>query len=513
MKIVFISSTSACFELNNKDCYYAKQEYEVFVNGEKQARTYKENVFSVFGLQPDSEYTVKALGKEVVFRTEKETACIDVKKNGAVGDGIADDTIAIQACIEACEKGGRVYVPAGTYLISPLTLKSNMTLELAENAVLLGRTEVEKYVVFPGAIVDEKGKTHILRTWQGDVLPARGGLLMGYRLENVRVIGRGIIDGNAQNSTWWTEEKKRNDVGRPRLVFLNDCKHVVFHGVTGKNSPSWTFHPFLCDDVSFYDISAYSPEKGANPDGLDPEGCDGVNIIGCRFSTGDDCIAIKSGRDELAAIVERPAIRHTIRNCLMQNGHGAVVLGSESSYGIRDLCVSQCMFEGTGKGLRIKTRRGRGKKSVVDGIVFENIKMDGVVTPLVINMYYLPTSHGEEKNNYFLSREIFEADDKTPYVGSIGFKNIECRNCVAAAGYFDGLSEQPIKSVELENVHFHFDLNATPRKPASQLNIQKRCRCGLYFDYVKDIKIKNVSFENVDGDEVIATNYSSCQRD
>ena len=135
--ILYVSSVSACFELENANPYYAETAYDVTVNGAPALMGVRTNVFSLFDLEPGKEYSV-AVGEETLsFTTLTETACISVKDFGAVGDGVADDTAAIQNTINCCPTGGRVTVPAGTYFVRPLVLKSDMTLELREGALLL----------------------------------------------------------------------------------------------------------------------------------------------------------------------------------------------------------------------------------------------------------------------------------------------------------------------------------------------------------------------------------------
>lgn len=507
MKLLFVSATSACMELSGNTCFYAEKEYEVILNGEKQKDKRRENVFSLFDLKPNSEYTV-VVGKESVsFRTLAETVCINVRARGAVGDGETDDTGILQGCIDDCPDGGRIYVPKGVYRVLPLRLKSNITLELAKDATLLGETAVKKYPIRPAYIIDDEGNERLYSAFEGEAVRAYESLIHGDWIENVNIIGQGTIDGNGYNSTWWTEEWKKSEQARPRLVYLNQCKNIRFHGITGQNSASWTFHPIFSENIDFLDLTINSPELGPNTDGMDPEGCDGVRIIGCRFSTGDDCIAIKSGKRELAEAYNRPAIRHVIRNCYMHYGHGAVVLGSEIGAGVRELSVSQCYFHNTERGVRIKTRRGRGKLCVLDELTFENIKMDGVQTPFVINMFYNCGVGGNDE--YVWSRELCAVDDNTPYIGSIAFKNIDCVNTECIAGFFDGLPERPIKSVKLENVRVHFSENAQETFPASQTQRKYFCRAGLYFDNVDNVDLNNVNLENVVGEKIVLKNHKS----
>ena len=134
------------------------------------------------------------------------------------------------------------------------------------------------------------------------------------------------------------------------------------------NSPAWTIHPYFSKNVRFLDLYIKNHKYSHNTDGCDPESCDGVDIIGVRFSVGDDCIAIKAGKIYMGMKYQTPCKNLTIRNCYMKDGHGGVVLGSEMSGGIKDLTVERCIFEGTDRGLRIKTRRGRGKYAIIDGV-------------------------------------------------------------------------------------------------------------------------------------------------
>ncbi len=505
MKLLFTSSTSACFELDNKNPYYAETAYDVLLDGKKVLENRAENVFSLFGLAPETEYTVSVDGCEISFITEEETACLNVRDFGAVGDGETEDTAAIQKTIDDCPAGGRVLVPAGDYLTAPITLKSDMTLELQKGARVFAFTDMDKFAVIPATKTDENGNEVILATWEGEALPCRQSFVSGFEIKNVKIIGEGIIDGNAQNGVWWTNEVARNrEICRPRLVFLNRCENISFHGVTGQNGASWNFHPFFCKNVAFYDIFVSAPKISPNTDGLNPEACENVEIIGCKFSVGDDCIAIKSGKIDIAMKYKQSADRHTIRNCLMQFGHGGIVLGSEIGAGVKNLSVTQCVFDSTDRGLRIKTRRGRSKYCVIDGIEFENIRMKNVLTPLVINMFYYCDPDG--RTEYVWSREKLPVDDRTPHVARLSFKNIECTDCHICAGYFDGLPEMPIDEITLENVSFSFAADAVEDIPAMLSFVPKMCKAGLYFDNVKRANLKNVTFSGVEGEEIIRKN-------
>ncbi|MDE7330104.1 MAG: glycoside hydrolase family 28 protein [Clostridia bacterium] len=507
-KKLFTSSVSACFEFKNKNPYYNGKSYKVLLNGNPVGDEKTENVFSLFNLEPDTEYSVSTtLGKySLTFKTLPETAVTDVKSLGAKADGASDDTYFVQMAIDGCPAGGRVVLTEGEYLVRPIVLKSNVTLELKKGAVLLGDVREESYPYIP-ARTYINGKEEVLASWEGDPFDCHQSFVSAYRQKNIRVVGEGTINGNADKSTWWATPKGRK-VARPRLVFLNKCQNVVFHGVTCKNSASWNLHPFFSKNLAFYDLRVQNPYTGPNTDGLDPESCDKVDIVGCVFSVGDDCCAIKAGKLYMGKTYKTPASNHTLRNNLFQNGHGAIVLGSEMSGGVKNLSVSQCLFRHTDRGLRIKTRRGRGKDGIIDGVVFENIKMENVITPLVINMYYFcdPDGHTE----YVWSRDKnIPVDDGTPYLGDFLFKDIECEDCECMAGYFDGLVEQPIKSITLENVSFSFKEDAKPFTPAMLENVREYCKEGLYADNVKNLTLKNVTFKGVAGEKIIKKNCDS----
>jgi polygalacturonase len=174
------------------------------------------------------------------------------------------------------------------------------------------------------------------------------------------------------------------------------------------------------------------------------------------------------------------------------------------SGGVTNLTVSQCLFRGTDRGLRIKTRRGRGKDGIIDGIVFENIRMERVLTPLVINMFYFCDPDG--KSDYAQSKTALPADDRTPYIGRFTFRNMECTDCEYAAGFFYGLPERPIDSVTIENVSFHMASDADGGLPAMMCDIEPHTRRGLVFNNVREVILSGVSFKGVDGDEVEANN-------
>ena len=505
--LIYCSATSACFEMSDSTPYRAPEEFRLLLNGQ-EACSGNANVFSLFGLQPDTAYeaVLQMGGKTCVlpFRTKAESCALNVKDFGAAGDGAADDTAAIQRAILLLPAGGRLYFPAGTYRTSPLILKSHMTLELDRGAVLLGSTDKRTYPVLPGKLSSlTDGACLEFGAFEGLTKDMYAALITAEYAEDITVIGPGLVDGNAQNGDWW-QTFQQDPVARPRLFFFNRCRDITLHGIQAANSASWQIHPYASERLHFYDVSVSAPKNSPNTDALDPESCDHVDIIGCRFSVGDDCIAIKSGKQGSTGRPQAPASRHTIRNCLMAFGHGAVTLGSEITGGVKDLSVSQCLFLQTDRGLRIKTRRGRGRSCDIDGISFDNIRMEGVLTPIVINMWYNCVDP-DGSSDYVQSREKLPVDDRTPHFGRFAFRRMDCVDTEVAACYVDGLPEMPVDEVVLEDVHVSFKSDARPGVPAMQRDAAPRCRLGLYFDHVKKVRLQRVTVSGQAGEPVIAS--------
>lgn len=491
-KIIYRSSRSLTIELDNQAIYYAPQPYDIYINGKLEKSNVETNVVSIFGLQAQTTYTITIDGFSTEVKTHQEAGFVNVRDFGAVGDGIHDDTMAIQSAMMSCPKDGVVHIPAGVYHIKPLFLKSRQTIELVKGATLLGNTNRHDYPILPAQIKRVDGSLLELSSWEGVPQPTYASLITGILAEDVQIIGEGIIDENAQHSDWWINHKVMRGAWRPKGVFLSNCKRISMQGVTVKNTPSWNLHPYFSSHIDFIDMKLISPKDSPNTDGCNPESCDHVNVIGVNFSVGDDCIAIKSGKYDMGMKYRRPTSEMVVRNCMMAYGHGAVVLGSEMSGGIQNLSVSQCYFKETDRGLRIKTRRGRGESAIIDGITFENIYMKDVLTPLVMNMYYYCDDDG--KTEYVYSKEKLPKDHRTPYLGKFEFKNMVCDNVHVAAGFFYGLPEQPIESITLENIKFTYAKEPQSGIPAMMSFLEPMSGEGLQFRYVNQVTIKHVSW-------------------
>jgi polygalacturonase len=502
-EIRYLSSRSITLEWQNESIYYTPKSYDVYLNDHRVLSNLKTNVFSVYDLNPSSFYEIRVDDYSISFKTACEKT-INVKDLGAIGDGFSDDTDAFNQAINLSNKDTMIYVPKGTYLITPLFLKSYTSIYLSSEATLLGHTNRMLYPILPEAMSID-GQDLEISSWEGTPAKTHASLLTAINQSHLQILGNGTIDCQAELSDWWSQPKEmKNGSYRPKGLFFSFCKNIVIQGITLKNTPSWSIHPYFSDHLKFYDILVTNPKDSPNTDGLDPESCFDVEIIGARFSVGDDCIAIKSGKMAMGMKYKRSSSHILIRNCHMAFGHGAVVLGSEMSGGIQDLKVSQCFFESTDRGLRIKTRRGRGKYARIDGVTFENIHMNHVLTPLVMNMFYFCDPDG--KTEYVYSKEQLPIDDRTPFLGKFHFKNIVCTDVEVAAGYFYGLPEMPIESIILENITFNYHLNPQMNVPAMMSFIQPMARTGLHFHHVKHVIIRSVTFNGVNEPKIIQSN-------
>lgn len=498
-KIVEVFNRSVTIELVSDAAFRQQAEFDVYINGEKSLMTDK-NVVSVMGLLPDTKYTIGVdAGGELVekeFVTGHESVLLDVTKFGAVGDGKTSDTAAIQAAICACPADGTVYLPAGKYLTTPIFLKSDMTFWLDEGAVLLGETDRKKYPVLPGMTMstDEKDEYN-LGTWEGNPLDNFASLVTAIDAQNLDIIGPGTIDGNAQNADWWKDAKVKRIAWRPKTLFLCRCRKVRVQGVTVQNSPCWTVHPYYSDDLAFLNLYIHNPSDSPNTDGLDPESCSGVRVLGTVISVGDDCMAIKSGKYYMALKHHKVTENVQIRNCKFERGHGSVTVGSEAAGGVRDVRVSQCEFIGTDRGLRIKTRRGRGERSVLDDILFENIMMEGVHMPFTVNMFYFCDPDGH--SDYVQNQAPAPVDEMTPVIGSITGRYISCTGVSACVLCAVGLPESPIGKLCFEDIKVSFapEAERVPERPVMMDNFDEMSGRSIYAKNVRELVISDVEIK------------------
>ena len=517
MKITLVRSMarSAVFELVNSGCYRAPAPYTVSLDGATVCEG-DTNVFSLYSLEPGRSYTLAVTLDGVTdtldFTTAEESFFVDASRYGLVADGVTDNTAKLQAALSTCPAGGTVYVPAGTYRTQSLFLQSSTTLYLEKGCTLLGGTNRTDYPILPGVLpCHNETDEHYLGLWEGNPLDSFAGLINVINAENVTITGEGTIDANAQNGDWYQNPKEKNIAWRPRLFFTSGAKNVVLHGVLVCNSYSWTIHPTYSENVDILNIRIRNSSTTPNTDGIDPESCEYTRIIGVNIHVGDDCIAMKASKVFLGMKLKKSCEHTVIRNCLLDKGHGGIVIGSEMSGGVKDMVVTQCLMDHTDRGLRVKTRRGRGNTAVIDGLVFRNVEMRGVKAPFVINMFYFCDPDGHSP--YVQCREALPVDEYTPKLGTLTMEDIVATDAQFAGCYFDGLPEQPIEGVSMKNVTITFDPDAKEGQAAMADNRPLVKKLAIYAENVKNIELHNVKIEGYEGERLRFANVGHFEED
>ena len=501
LNTVLVTPTSASFELINSDCFKT-DPYVVYLNGKKIIENDK-NVFSIYDLTPNTSYSLKLVqkGKEetISFSTENKERVVYKNDNLSAND---DATKEIQLALDNLRANQYLEIQ-GTYKVVSLFLKSYMTIYLPKGSSLLGETDRNKFPIFHA---DSYSSGIPLGTWEGRVDDCYASIINGIGVSHITIYGQGVIDCQAQNSDFWINHRVKRGARRPKGIFLHTCSDVVFQGISVKNTPSWNQHPFYSKNLIYCDCTYISPEDSPNTDGIDPESCDNVKILGCYISDGDDCIAVKSGKYELAQKYKTPCSNIIIRNCYMEKGHGGVTLGSENSGGINHLQVSNCIFTHTDRGLRIKSQRSRGNLAIISDISFNNIKMDDVKAPLVINAFY---KAGNDEIDYRFDRDYREFDSLTPVFKNFAFSNMELKDVSYGVGYFLGLPESKLAEVKVEDITVTYKKDAVKGEMAMTKEHEEFLKIGFYVSNVTKLIIKNVKFLDEPSQKYIIDNVDS----
>lgn len=413
-------------------------------------------------------------------------AIYDVTKYGVLNDGETNNTKAIAKVIELAEEngGGIIYFPAGTYISGSIGLKSNMTLYLESGALILGSEDKNDYPMITKEIVE------------GYTREGCAAMIYAIEAENITVEGRGTIDGRGYN--WWDNPKNEH---RPRMFQPILCNNVRLAGITIKNSPMWTVHPMCCTNVTIDGITIRNPWDSPNTDGINPESCSGVHISNCTVDVGDDCLTLKSGTEDDELQKRFPCENIVVTNCTMLNGHGGVVIGSEMSGGVKNVTISNCVFNGTDRGIRIKTRRKRG--GCVEDILINNIMMTNVFAPITVNGYYQCGGTSPDDMELFSLEKLPVADD-VPVMKNIIISNVRATKATASAGYIYGIPESPVEGLRISN--YSVEMIETDEeikdKPIMAWHIKKTAGTGLYCCFCKDVTFDNVSIKVVKGPAV-----------
>jgi polygalacturonase len=383
--------------------------------------------------------------------------------HGADPEAVGDSSEAFAKAIAACAAagGGRVIVPAGDYLTGPIHLKSNVNLHLAEGALVRFKTDPKAYLPL------------VFTRWEGIELMNYSPFIYAYGQEDIALTGEGTLDGQANAGNWWDwgprargaagDRARLANMGeqgvpvdqrmfgagtfiRPNFVQPYRCKNVLIEGLTVIASPMWEIHPVECTNVIVRGLNINS--HGPNNDGCDPESCRDVLIEDCRFDTGDDCIAIKSGRNAEGRRLKIPTENVVIRNCRMKDGHGGFTLGSECTAGIRNVFVENCLMDSPNldSALRFKNNAMRG--GTLEGIYGRNITV-GQVAGAVISVDY---SYGEGPNGPY-----------TPVFRNMVIENLTSRKSRRAVS-LQGYASAPLEGIILRDCTFANAGEAGPLK-------------------------------------------------
>ncbi len=376
---------------------------------------------------------------------------IDITEYGADFTGKINSSHLINRLIDSLSNsnGGTIFFPAGNYLCGPIILKSNVSLFTDAGAIIHFSDNFDDYLPM------------VPSRWEGVRVRNFISPIYAIDAENISIKGKGHFDGNGQKwwDTWFDISRKNvtgtkwqkifreeneamlagneymqgmHNFHRPAMVMFYHCKRIEIEGVSFSNPPFWTISPTFSENITINNITITNPAHSPNTDGINPSSCKNVRISNCHISVGDDCIVLKSGRDADGRDVGIPTENVTITNCTMLDGHGGVVIGSEMSGDVKRVTISNCVFEGTDRGIRLKTMRGRG--GVVEHIRVSNIVMKDIVKEgIMINMRYHPTP-------------IEPVSERTPVFRNIHFSNINILDAKQGIAFY-GLEEQNIEDV------------------------------------------------------------------
>ena len=359
------------------------------------------------------------------------TRSCDPAQFGARADGKTKDTKAIQAAIDDCaaKGGGTVTLTKGTYVSAPITLKSNVTLDVAAGATLLGSPDHDDYP-----------QTTVFQA------PGRQALITAVNAHDVAITGKGTIDGNG--AKWWRDANGQRPSGvmgeivfRPRLIVFDHSRHIRMTDVTVQNSPSWQIIPYYSDDVTIRNIKVLAPADSPNTDAIDPFSSSNVVIDHVTADVGDDNVAIKSGKINSPG-PDSPSRNITITDCVFLHGHGLSV-GSELAGGAQNIRAERIQFKGTDQGIRIKSNRDRGHD--VSHLFFKDITMEGVKTAILISEYYPSVEPPADNRPQPIGR-------LTPFFHDFHIENVTATGAGVSAVVF-GLPESPVKDLTMKNVH------------------------------------------------------------
>jgi len=430
---------------------------------------------------------------------------VNMLKAGADNTGKTLNTTLITKTINDLSAigGGTLFFPAGTYLTGPIELKSNITLDIESGAILNFSDNFDDYLPY------------VEMRYEGIVMKSFHPLIYAYNAENITIKGRGTLNGNGQ--AWWSavlrqeiNSATKRDLSkyqslwdeankelilddksdykgslsrrffRPPFFQAYKSKNILVEGVKFINSPFWTINPEFCSNIRVTGVTIANPTS-PNTDGINPSSCNNVHISDCHISVGDDCITIKSGRDSQGRKYATPCENITITNCTMLAGHGGVVIGSEMSGDVRKIAISNCIFDGTDRGIRIKSTRGRG--GIVEDIRVSNIVMKNILREAITF-------------NLFYTRVPAEpVSERTPIFRNIHISNMTGTN-VNAAALIVGLPEMPVSDISFTDIDLKtktgFVISDAYGVSMNSVSINTETGPAFKFDRVKEAQLSQL---------------------
>ena len=357
-----VLATATTLVWNKPEHYSHVTRYHIILNG-KDIGTADRCNYMLHNLQPATAYTCAVRAEEgegqlsanstpVKFTTRALGKILNVTDFGALGNGSTLNTRSIQKAIDACPAGGTVLIPQGVFLSGALFLKSSMTLQIDKGGVLKGSDNEADYLPF----INNRFEGWEMKTYASLINAGSMNNKGGYNIEQLCIIGEGTISGGG-NTLGKAMIAKNGIRSRGRLICLMNCKDVDIQGLQILDSPCWTLHFIYCKGISCHDLNIVSTVR--NGDGLDPDSSTDCYIFNCAFSTGDDCIAIKSGKNPEGYYIGKPTKNVNITNCDFTKGHG-ISIGSEMSGGVSDVLVQDCRAGALLHGMQIKGTKERG---------------------------------------------------------------------------------------------------------------------------------------------------------
>ncbi|CAM3404815.1 glycoside hydrolase family 28 protein [Flavobacterium chungbukense] len=437
---------------------------------------------------------------DVVIKSIPETkfsnTIYNINDFGAVADGKTLNTVAFQKAIQKCavNGGGQVLVPNGKYLTGAIHLESNVNLHLEDNAEILFSFNPKDYPI-------------VHTSWEGTEVMNYSPLIYAKNKTNIAITGKGTLNGQADSTNWWIWSGGKNygwkkgipsqndptnrevlvDMAekgvpvaervfgegrylRPNFIEFFECNKALIKDVKIINAPFWILHPIKTNNMIIDGVTINS--HGPNNDGCDPEYSQNILIKNCIFNTGDDCIAIKSGRDADGRRVAIPSKNIIVQNCKMVDGHGGVVIGSEISAGVNNVFVENCVMDSPNldRAIRIKTNSKRG--GIIENIFVRNLEV-GTVKECVLKLNMFYNVYGSQTGNFI------------PTIRNVSLENINVKNGGKYSVWAEGYAASPVENITLKNVKI--------QKVDSIYRLKNVKNINFINTYINDQKVKSIN--------------------